>query len=173
MDALTVAISSGASLKKERFKNSFKMAFFFGFFQAFMPVLGWKIGKGIIQWIRHFDHWIAFILLAAIGIKMGCESFKEPEQKQEINPFSTNLLILLALATSIDALCVGFSLALLQTPILIASGIIGVITFLLSFIGSFMGKILALLLKNKTELIGGIILIAIGLKILMDHLLGL
>ena len=171
MDALAVAISSGTQWKEDRFQNAFKMAFFFGFFQAFMPCLGWWMGSHLMQFVQNCDHWVAFFLLWFIGIKMACGSFQNRTPEKKINPFNLGVLFVLSIATSVDAFAVGFSLALLHTPVFLPSLVIGMVTFVLSFAGVLIGKTLSLFFKNKTELIGGIILMAIGTKILLDHLL--
>lgn len=167
MDSFTVSISGGASLKKVTFKNAFTIGLYFGFFQMIMTLIGWKGGQLFCTIIDSFDHWIALGLLALIGGKMIYHSFSETES----SPFSFNhkILLILAIATSIDALGIGLSYALLDNPVIIPSIIIGVVAFLFSFIGLYLGKILKTLLKNKAELIGGAILICIGLKIAYEH----
>ncbi|MFA6521138.1 MAG: manganese efflux pump MntP family protein [Candidatus Gracilibacteria bacterium] len=167
MDAFTVSISGGASLNKPTMRKSLLTASYFGFFQFFMPILGWYGGTFFSGIINAYDHWVAFVLLVLVGGKMVFEFFTEVEEKS----FSLNhkMLLLLAIATSIDALGVGLSYAFLHVQIIIPSIVIGVVTFIFSVVGVCLGKTLKRILKNKAELIGGIILIGIGLNILKTH----
>lgn len=167
MDALAVSISSGASLIKTRLKDVLLISFYFGFFQFFMPLLGWGGGNYFNDLLKSFDHWLAFGLLFFIGGKMIAESFKKEKNMKFV--LSHKLLIVLAISTSIDALGIGFSYALLDKAIFIPAVIIGLVAFLFSAVGTYLGKILKNIFKNKTTLVGGIILIIIGIKILFDH----
>ncbi|OGL40109.1 MAG: hypothetical protein A3C43_00635 [Candidatus Schekmanbacteria bacterium RIFCSPHIGHO2_02_FULL_38_11] len=170
MDAFAVSVTSGFAIKNLKANNAFKIAFFFGAFQAMMPVVGWLAGAGVRDSISSFDHWIAFGLLSIIGCKMIFESTKMKEDKGTNNPLNLYTLLILSVATSIDALAVGLSLAFLKVYIVTPAAIIGAVTFLLSFIGVFVGNRVGHFFENKIEILGGLILIAIGVKILAEHL---
>ena len=172
MDAFAVAITSGIIINKVKLKNALKIGFFFGFFQAMMPLIGWGAGIGFHRYIEKFDHWVAFALLAIIGGKMIYESLKEDEDEGEKNknPLQLKVLLFLAIATSIDALAVGISFAFLEVPIASSALTIGIITFILSFLGVLIGKNSGQLLRGKAEIVGGVVLTFIGIKILFDHL---
>lgn len=171
MDAFTVAIAKGISLKKATEAQAAKVALFFGGFQALMPFLGWLFGLSFEKYIKAFDHWIALILLGAIGGKMLYESFKEDdnEEKEDNDPLNSKSLIILAIATSIDALAVGVTMAFLDVNIVLAVILIGVITFIISFSGVIIGNKVGEYLKNYAEIVGGIILILIGISIFLEH----
>ena len=172
MDAFAVSICKGLNMKKVNKLHCGVIALFFGGFQALMPLIGWALGKQFEGYITSVDHWIAFVLLALIGGNM----VKESRQKEEGEACKCEAkldikeLFLLAVATSIDALAVGITFAFLQVDIIPAVTIIGVTTFVISAIGVFIGNIFGSRYKNKAELAGGIILILIGLKILLEHL---
>jgi putative Mn2+ efflux pump MntP len=170
MDAFTVSICLGLSLKDIKIKNSLIIGLYFGFFQGFMPLIGYFLGSHFASLISQFDHWIAFGLLAFIGIKMIYEAIKHNSCEVINNPLQTKTLILLAIATSIDAFAVGLSFSILNIPLIGSILTIGIITFILSFIGSRIGHKLSYKLKTKAEILGGIILIIIGIKILLEHL---
>lgn len=170
MDAFTVSISNGIILKKVKLKDAFKIALYFGTFQFIMPIIGWVIGSMFSGYIESIDHWIAFILLTFIGINMMYESKNEQNDKQIKNPTNNKTILLMAIATSIDALAVGISFAMLDTYILFPSICIGIITFFISFIGVFIGRKVGELFKTNAEMLGGIILILIGLNILREHI---
>ncbi len=171
MDAFSVAVTDGIVLKKPTLLQSAKIAFFFGFFQFIMPCAGYILGSAFARYITAFDHWIAFALLAFIGGKMLFEAFAKDDGEEEIkNPLSASTLLLLALATSIDALAVGVTFATISVPVLYASSIIGIETFLISFAGVYIGSKCGNLLGNKSEIAGGLVLIGIGTKILIEHL---
>ncbi len=170
MDAFAVSITSGLTIKNLKIKHAFRIAFFFGLFQAIMPIIGWFSGLNIKDFIVSIDHWIAFILLSFIGCKMIYESTKIESEEIKTNPLHFHTLLLLSIATSIDALAVGISFAFLQISIITPIIIIGVVTFILSFIGVFIGDVKGHLFQGKIEILGGIILIGIGLKILIEHL---
>lgn len=170
MDAFAVSITSGIAIKNLRMRHALLIAAAFGVFQAVMPLLGWFMGSFAGGILARYNHFVAFILLVSVGIKMIFESFKLEEEKI-FNPLSPSILLLLALATSIDALAVGFTLSLLTSGIFQPAIIIGIVTFLLSLIGVHIGAIGGHLFENKLEILGGIILIAIGFKILVEHLL--
>jgi putative Mn2+ efflux pump MntP len=173
MDAF--AVSVGISLRPEGLtkKQTFRMAFHFGFFQFMMPLLGWQAARSILlDYIEPFDHWVAFGLLLIIGAKMIFECFrtgKETHKNQE-DPTKGFLILLLSVATSIDALAVGMSLAALQVAILYPAAVIGIIAFVMTLLGAGIGPLLGRLVGRSAELIGGLILILIGVKILSEHL---
>lgn len=169
MDASAVSLSQGMSTPKEKLiKRALAYALSFGFFQAMMPLIGYIAGNTFAHKIQQIDHWIAFILLVLIGANM----FKEDlEDKEETNsPFSLMTLLVLSIATSIDALAIGVSFAFLKVDILQASLIIGTVTFILSFICVCLGKKVGSIFQNYAERLGGCILIFLGCKILIEHL---
>lgn len=171
MDAFAVSIAKGMSLKQEALKKyAFKLAFFFGLFQAGMPVIGYFCGSRFASYIQSIDHWIAFILLSIIGINMIKESFEEKEEDQTITSISYKDIILLAIATSIDALAIGVSFAFLNVDIIYAALIIGITTFILCVFAVFAGKKLGTIFQKYAEILGGSILILLGIKILIEHL---
>lgn len=182
MDAFSVSITSGMILKKPHGGAMFKIGLFFGVFQFVMPCLGYLLGSAFSVLISAFDHWIAFILLAFIGGKMIYEALSEKDEEENIkNPLDNKLLTMLAIATSIDALAVGVTFAtmgmgvvspctLAQTALLQASGIIGVVAFVISAAGVYIGGKCGNLFGNKAEILGGVVLVGIGLKILAEHL---
>lgn len=191
MDAVAVAIAKGMTIKERVLENAIKIALFFGVFQALMPLLGWFAGRYFEGYIKSFDHWIAFILLGTIGGKMIYESIKGMKERKEIkdeikselqdevsvdttrdkdNEISNKKLIILAIATSIDALAVGVSFAFLSVNIIPAVIIIGLTTFVLCIFAVLIGKKLGIVLQKYAEIVGGIILIIIGLNILIEHL---
>lgn len=168
-DAMAVAAVSGARDRHISFRQSLKIALAFGFFQFFMPLVGWLAGIGLKNFISGFDHWVAFLLLAAIGLRMLMESFSSTKESQtDINNWK--VLILLSLATSIDAMVVGITFALLPVKIWFATILIGTTTFILSLLAIYIGKKFGELWGKKSEAIGGLVLIGIGLKILIGHL---
>ena len=171
MDAFAVSVVSGAAYKQLRIKHALRLALFFGGFQAFMPLIGFLAGQSVKGYIADYDHWVAFALLCAVGVKMLYESTKIKPAQQNLQHFNVLVLLVLAVATSIDALAVGITLSLLRISIVMAAVIIGLVTFVLSYIGVFIGKNFGHFFESKIEALGGIILIAIGLKILLGHLL--
>lgn len=176
MDCFAVSIASGIIMKSIRLRPMLSMAFAFGFFQALMPLLGWIGASFFSHLIEDWDHWIAFAILVFLGGRMVCESFKDEECRHEFDPTNLNVLLTLAVATSIDALAVGISFAFVGTysisTILPPIGIIGLVSFVLSLAGPMFGICFGhgLARKLRAELWGGIILIAIGTKILIEHL---
>lgn len=174
MDCLAVSVASGIILKKVDWKSILTMSFFFGFFQGLMPFIGWLGASRFSHLIESVDHWIAFLILLLLGGRMIWESFKEEECKKEFNPSSLKVTLTLAIATSIDALAVGVSYAFLGvktvdaiiSPILI----IGFVSLVMSFGGLLFGIFFGCKHSLKVELWGGLILIAIGTKILIEHL---
>lgn len=170
MDAFSVSISAGMIIKNPDLRHYFRLSFHFGLFQFMMPVIGYLAGAYIENYIKDYDHWIAFGLLLFIGIKMIMESFSKKEKDESRKDPSKGLrLIVLAIATSIDALAVGLSIGVLNRPIVLPSIIIGIVCSLFSVIGITIGKKLSQANK-KAEIIGGILLIIIGIKILTEHL---
>ena len=169
MDAFSVSVAYGITTKGNGKTNAIKMASSFGAFQAFMPVLGWLMGVEILELIAGFDHWLAFGLLALIGCKMIYEatSVEHQPRGKRLNLYT---LLLLSVATSIDALAVGLSFALLKVSITTPIAIIGTTTFTLSFLGATIGDKIGKTLSSKIEVLGGLILIAIGVKILLEHM---
>jgi putative Mn2+ efflux pump MntP len=172
IDSFTVSITNGFIMKHPTINNALKIAVSFGSFQAIMPVIGWLAGLSLRHFIEGADHWIAFGLLSTIGCKMIYESIKtrSKENEQEVNSLNIYILLILSIATSIDALAVGLSLSCLKVPIVTPVITIGIITFLLSFFGVFVGNRFGHFFGNKIEAIGGLILIGIGIKILIEHL---
>ena len=174
MDAFAVAICKGLNMRKMNYKQATVIALFFGGFQAFMPFLGWSLGRFFEHYIVSFDHWIAFILLAIIGGNMIKEALSDEEEEIECGSCHDTLdlkeLLMLAIATSIDALAVGVTFAFLRVKILPAITLIGITTFIISFAGVNIGHRFGSKYEQKAELAGGIILICIGLKILLEHL---
>ncbi len=170
MDAFTVALASGLIIKNITFRHVFRISFHFGLFQFFMPVLGWFAGKTIHSLIASIDHWIAFGLLAGIGGKMIYEAIVYSENKIQKDPSRGWNLVFFSLATSIDALAVGLSLGLLRASIWFPAIIIGITALILSIIGITLGNRLGYFFKKNVELVGGLILIGIGIRILYEHL---
>jgi putative Mn2+ efflux pump MntP len=170
MDAFSVSIAAGLYIYKPFYRYYFRIAFHFGLFQCAMPIIGYFGGIAIEPIIKNFDHWIAFALLSFIGIRMIKGSFNTDGTAFNGDPSKGLTLILLSLATSIDALAVGLSLGVLQKPILLPSIIIGITCAVFSVFGVFLGKKASSLLGKKTELIGGIILIFIGIRIIISHM---
>lgn len=169
MDALAVSISSGLNLKVIRVSYALRIAAAFGLAQAVMPIIGWFAGYGAGDLIAGFDHWVAFGLLVAIGGRMIYESYTREETERVLEVLHAPRLLLLAIATSLDALAVGLGLSFLRVPILQAAMLIGTITFALSFLGVFAGDRIGRYCENRAEMLGGLVLIVIGLKILIEH----
>ncbi len=168
MDAFAVAICKGLKMPKLNLKHTALIALFFGGFQAIMPLIGWFLGVSLRSYIESVDHWIAFILLAFIGGRMIYESLQQDEDND--GGFDIKELFVLAVATSIDALAVGIAFAIDKINILPAILIIGITTFVLSALGVIIGHRFGAVYKNKAEFAGGVILILIGFKILLEHL---
>lgn len=170
LDAFAVSLANGIMIKTKRRKSALVTAGFFGGFQMLMPVIGWFAGLSLESVIAGVDHWVAFGLLAFIGSKMIYDAFEKDKDGKTEQVLKLHSLLTLSIATSIDALMVGFSFAFLQTNILLPIAVIGVVTFLLSFVGFFFGCGLGRIFGNKIKIVGGLILIAIGLRILIEHL---
>jgi putative Mn2+ efflux pump MntP len=187
MDAFAVSIASGAAYKQLKIKQALRIAVFFGGFQALMPLIGFLAGLSIKAYIGLYDHWVAFGLLSAVGGKMIYESFKikpvpstssgqalsraEGSAGENLNPSNILILLVLSVATSIDALAVGITLSLLRVSLAMAVSIIGLVTFVLSYLGVSIGKRFGHFFEHEIEALGGIVLICIGLKILLEHML--
>jgi manganese efflux pump family protein len=171
VDAFSVAIGIGATNTKKSCIPILRLACAFGLFQFIMPLIGWLAGLTVVNIISDYDHWIAFALLAYIGVKMIRDAFREEKDEEKADRTKGMPLFLLSIATSIDALAIGFSFSLLKTPIILPSIIIGIVCFVMTVIGMFFGKGLAKLFGRKVEIFGGVVLIAIGIKILVDHLM--
>lgn len=170
-DSFAVSVISGLNLPHIRFFQAAKVAIFLALFQALMPLVGWLVGNSMKSLIEPVDHWIAFGLLCLIGGKMILESFSSGEAREIKNPLQIRVILTLSLATSIDALAVGFSFATLLNRILVAVFIIGAVTFVASMLGILLGKKTGPKINRYSEIIGGLILIAIGSKILIEHLM--
>ncbi|WBW95167.1 manganese efflux pump MntP [Oceanirhabdus sp. W0125-5] len=170
MDAFAVSITSGITIKKLKVRHALKIALFFGVFQGVMPLIGWALSIKFSDYIESVDHWIAFILLGCIGVKMIREAFDNEEDESKKNPLDLKTLTILSIATSIDALVVGVSFAFLEVNILYATFIIAVITYVICFIGVLIGKKFGELFNKKAEIFGGVILVLMGIKILLEHL---
>ena len=170
MDAFAVSVCKGLSVRRGSMKQALTVGIWFGGFQALMPTLGYLLGSTFEQYITSVDHWIAFILLSVIGGNMLKEAFSKDEETTDAS-FAPRGMLLLAVATSIDALAVGITLALLPGVNIAAAVLfIGCITFILSAVGLKVGNVFGLKYKNKAEMVGGAILILMGLKILLEHL---
>ncbi len=168
MDAFAVSIAKGVTTSQDRWRSAILLASFFGGFQALMPVMGWLVGLGLEDFIMSVDHWIAFGLLAFIGAKMIYDSTKSESCREE--PLTLSLVLALAIATSIDALMVGLTFAFLETSILVPALIIGIVTFFLSLAGFMFGCGIGTAFGKRVEALGGVILIIIGIRILVEHL---
>ena len=170
MDALAVSIVAGSVYQRLRVRHAIRMALFFGGFQALMPIIGSLAGLGLRSYISAYDHWIAFGLLAFVGGKMIYEAFAIESAEKNLDPSSLAVVLALSVATSIDALAVGVTLSLLGRSILSAAAVIGLVTFALSYAGVCIGKCFGHIFESKIEIIGGLLLIGIGVKILVEHL---
>ncbi len=171
MDAFAVALTAGLILPKLSFRPVFRLAWHFGLFQFFMPVLGWLAGSAFQRYISAFDHWVAFGLLGIIGAKMIYESFQIKAIENRKDPTRRWSLVALSIATSIDALAVGLSMAALGINIWLPCVVIGITAGVLTVTGMLLGKRFGGHLGHRMELVGGFILLAIGIKILVQHVL--
>jgi putative Mn2+ efflux pump MntP len=169
VDAFSVAIGIGATNDKKSWAPVLRLAVAFGIFQFVMPIIGWLAGQTVVEIIASFDHWIAFALLALVGGKMIREGFEKESDEEKADQTRGWPLLLLSIATSIDALAVGFSFSVLKNPILFPAVIIGIVSFVMTTVGMIFGKVLAKIFGKKVEIFGGLVLIAIGVKILIDH----
>lgn len=172
MDAFAASVCKGLNMRRMNIKNMLVIGLFFGGFQALMPVVGWVLGKQFENYITSVDHWVAFALLVFIGGKMIYDVFEdkgEDDYGEKTDRVDVKEIFTLAIATSIDALAVGISFAFLQVDIVKAASVIGITTFLLSAVGVAVGNIFGAKYEKKATLAGGIILVLIGLKILLEH----
>ena len=169
-DSFAVSVSSGAIIAKMRLRHAIRIALFFSFFQGLMPWIGWKIGGLASVSFQAVDHWLAFAILSFIGGKMVYESRNSAEE-EESDPLNLYILFTLAIATSIDALAVGVTFSFLDISIATPILIISFVTFFFSFTGTYIGQFFGHIFEDKIEFIGGLILIGIGCKILIEHLL--
>jgi putative Mn2+ efflux pump MntP len=171
MDAFAVALVTGLTLKPLTGRDVFRLSFHFGLFQALMPLIGWSAGRALYSYIASVDHWVAFALLAVVGGRMMWSGREGAEDKSgATNPTRGWDLVLLSVATSIDALAVGLSLALVGSEILIPSLVIGFVAAALTFTGMLVGKRVGALWGKRVEVLGGLILVAIGVRILFEHI---
>lgn len=170
MDAFAVAICKGLTVEKVKLRHAVITGVWFGGFQMLMPLLGYLCASMFSEYITNFDHWVAFFLLVAIGISMIAEAFKKDEEKKETNPFSFMTMLIMSVATSVDALAVGITFAFLDVNIWVATAFIGATTFILSAVGVKVGNVFGAGKKNIAEIAGGVILILLGVKILLQHL---
>ncbi|MCX6280930.1 MAG: manganese efflux pump MntP family protein [Bacteroidetes bacterium] len=169
MDCFAVSLSFGAQKKLNR-NDILKFSFFFAFFQALMPVIGWMVGNAVNIYLSDVDHWIAFGILAAIGLRMIYEAFGSEDKKRSVDIREWKILLTLSLATSIDALITGVSFGFIKVNILLAVITIALITFLNSVAGAYVGKRSIHISPKGAEIIGGLVLIGIGVKIVLQHL---
>jgi putative Mn2+ efflux pump MntP len=173
MDAFAVSIAVGISLREVSFRQTFRLSWHFGLFQALMPVIGWNLGLSVRSYIEAYDHWIAFALLFLVGGNMLREAFIPEPEEERIDKDATKgfTMVVLSVATSIDALAVGFSLSMIETSIVLPAIIIGVVALLFTVAGLHMGKRVAgsEKLSCYAEILGGLVLWGIGLKILHEH----
>ena len=172
MDAFAVSICKGLAMKKMKWKNAIIIGLYFGIFQAIMPLIGYLLGVRFQSAITSIDHWIAFVLLVGIGANMIREAMSK-EKEEASDSIKVKDMLILAIATSIDALAIGITFAFLEVNITLAVSLIGIITFIISVIGVKIGNIFGDKYEKKAELAGGIILIGLGIKILIEHLLNL
>lgn len=169
MDAFAVSVCKGLAMPKCTFKKAAIVGLWFGGFQALMPAIGYILGAQFQEAIASIDHWIAFVLLALIGGNMIHEALDNDEEEADAS-LDVKTMFLLAVATSIDALAIGITFAFLKVNIIPAVCFIGIVTFIISFAGVKIGNVFGARYKNKTEIVGGVILILLGLKILLEHL---
>jgi putative Mn2+ efflux pump MntP len=172
MDCFAVSLALGSTIKTRLLYAASLIALCFGVFQAVMTLIGWGAGVSVIMLISSYDHWVAFILLAIVGGKMVWEGISGEDHEEPIESIRFYPLIILSIATSIDALAVGVSFGVLQTAILLPAVIIGIVCFGISFSGVMLGERLETVLGDKMEGLGGVILILIGVKILYEHMTG-
>jgi len=170
-DCFAVALSASVATKRFTFANFFRLPLAFGVFQAIMVVLGWLAGSAVLDFISAYDHWLAFALLVFIGGRMIWESFHKESDEEHKKYTGWLTLLALSIATSIDSLAVGLSFAFLEVDIAVASATIGVTAFVITIIAQLIGNRVGALVGKRAEIIGGLILIAIGIKILLEHLL--
>jgi manganese efflux pump family protein len=172
MDALAVSVCIGTTGQISNLRGKFRLAGHFGIFQSGMTALGWLAGETVIHYVENFDHWIAFILLGYVGINLIRSGFDPDGRAFEQDPSTGKVLVILSFATSIDAFAVGLSLSMLKIPVFLAVVMIGLVALLLSILGLLAGKRLEETFGKRMEILGGLILIGIGIRVLITHLLG-
>lgn len=172
MDAFAVSIAAGTLYQKLHIRHSLRMAAYFGGFQAVMPIIGWAAGQTFAPLIQTWTHWLAAGILAFIGAKMLFEAFEITKAEKNINPESLLIVVALAIATSLDALAVGLTLALITHHILTTVIVIGIVTFVLSWLGCLLGQKIGHCFEIKLEIVGGVILLLIAGKIILENLAG-
>jgi manganese efflux pump family protein len=171
IDSFAISVSSGLAIKRFKLRKVLRISLFLAVFQATMPIIGWILGTGLEKWIKEFDHWLAFLLLLYLGAKMIYEGSRKSGFKAVFNPIKWSVLITMSFATSIDALVIGLSFGLLKLTILLPVLIIGIVTFMVAFSGVYIGASFRKRFNVRgIEIIGGIVLIGIGIKILAEHL---
>ncbi|MBU4263250.1 MAG: manganese efflux pump MntP family protein [Proteobacteria bacterium] len=170
MDAFAVALAAGVALHPVSKRQLFRLGFHFGLFQGLMPIIGWLAGLGVQGLISAYDHWLAFGLLSFVGGKMIFEAFQDDEEKQKTDPTKGATMVMLSIATSIDALAVGLSLAVIGVNIWTPALVIAVTAATLTVAGMLLGGKIGMIWGKRVEVLGGLLLIGIGLKILVDHL---
>lgn len=170
-DALAVSLTSGLLIKRIKLNKALKIALFFGIFQTLMPILGWLMGLGFREFVSAIAHWVAFFLLGWLGGNMIYEALKEEGEEEAFNPLDNSTLFGLAIATSIDALAAGVGLSVLKLSLPLTVTLIGLITFILCFLGVLIGHRFGHFCQGKVEILGGLILIGIGTKILVENMM--
>jgi putative Mn2+ efflux pump MntP len=171
MDSLAVSLGIGTAGQTPTVRGKLRLASYFGIFQSGMTALGWIAGETVVRYVQGFDHWIAFVLLAYVGIKLIGAGLSKDGEAFDRDPSTGRTLVMLSFATSIDAFAVGLSISLLNVPILLSVVMIGLVAFLFSVAGLFAGVSLGVLFGKRMEIIGGLILLVIGFRVLLTHLL--
>jgi len=171
MDAMSVSMGISTTGQIATTRSKFRLAAHFGIFQSGMTAMGWLVGETFVRYVEQFDHWIAFALLAYVGIKLIRAGLGEDRQAFKQDPSTGLILVILSVATSIDAFAVGLSIVFLKIPILLSVVMIGTVAFLLSILGLFVGKRLGETFGRRMEIVGGIVLLTIGLRVVITHLL--
>ena len=171
MDAFAVSLCIGTAGQISNLRGKIRLAGHFGIFQSGMTALGWLMGSTIVQYVKGFDHWIAFVLLGYVAINLIRSGFDKNGKAFEQDPSTGKILVILSVATSIDAFAVGLSIAFIKVPVLLSIGMIGLVALLLSGAGLFTGARLTATFGKRMEILGGLILFAIGIKVLLTHLL--
>lgn len=169
MDTFAVSLTAGVAMKPFRFYNALRVAVWMAVFQGGMPLLGWLLGREFISLIEDFDHWIAFGLLVFLGVKMVFEALRPGDEVHCFSPTKTLTLVQLGVATSIDALAIGVSFGLMRINMVMAVSIIAAVTFVFSLAGCYIGKFFGTGWKRSSSAIGGLILIGLGIKIVIEH----
>ncbi|MGE0225858.1 MAG: manganese efflux pump MntP family protein [Acetobacteraceae bacterium] len=172
MDAFAASLGKGAALARPRVSEALRTGLIFGTVEAITPVLGWLIGAGAVAWIADIDHWAAFLILGLLGGRMACKALRTCEATSAPDRHPLPVLLLTAIATSLDAMAVGLTLALIQVDIATAALAIGMTTFLMTALGTMAGRWIGPVFGRTAEFLGGLCLMAIGLRILLEHTLG-